>query len=520
MKIFADYHTHSKNSRFFHGKNSILEMAISANEMGLNEIGITDHGYKHLFRTNKAKIIKARKEIDEINSWSKTKVLLGVEADIIAEDGTIDVDNETLAMLDLLIVGYHKMIKTDFAGYFGNTKKDEESKIRCTNAFVNCINRYPVTIVSHLDSVLKTDLYRIGCACRDRNVMVEINNRHTKWTKEQVDELVASGCLFIVSSDAHRREDVGKVDHALDIIKKYDIPSEYIVNVEFDNNEKTEEHKEADALYSMYREKKYEKLSKEYEELKKKEYEFTESLSPEMEKALSEIAKEKGLNYHKKEEKPEEKEKGFLESVNFVDDTDIIERAKAYIEQNEMQEIESENDQINSVQAGEENAEQKVEGNNENIVNENSAVQANVQETKEVKSVVQQKPSFVKQPNNFVSGAIAELEKEDEIPQSVDHSQEVQSVQENPMRSSQVVPKTYKNTQKMDVVLNQPKKTKPTASSFNPLGMMSTEKIQEQEEKLEPETVQKTAVQPKKKRTGGFVGAGITSTIEQNKKDS
>ena len=53
MKLLADLHTHSKYSRFGHGKNSIEEMAIAANEMGLVEIGITDHGYKHFFRTTK-----------------------------------------------------------------------------------------------------------------------------------------------------------------------------------------------------------------------------------------------------------------------------------------------------------------------------------------------------------------------------------------------------------------------------------------------------------------------------------
>ncbi|MBP3581757.1 MAG: PHP domain-containing protein, partial [Clostridia bacterium] len=140
MRLISDYHTHSKYSRFFHGRNKIMEMAISANAMGLSEIGITDHGFKHLFRTNKAKLKKARAEIDEINTWSKTKVLLGVEADIISEDGKLDVDNETLAMLDILVIGYHRMIKTNFAGFFGNVPNTEEARKRCTRAFINAIN--------------------------------------------------------------------------------------------------------------------------------------------------------------------------------------------------------------------------------------------------------------------------------------------------------------------------------------------------------------------------------------------
>ena len=112
MRLLADYHVHSKFSRFFHAKNTIEELVLSANAMGLQEIAVTDHGYKHWCRTSKANMKKARQIIDEINEWSTTKVLLGIEADIIAEDGTIDVDNETLAMIDILIVGYHRLIKT------------------------------------------------------------------------------------------------------------------------------------------------------------------------------------------------------------------------------------------------------------------------------------------------------------------------------------------------------------------------------------------------------------------------
>ena len=189
--------------------------------------------------------------------------MLGVEADIIAEDGTIDIDDETIQMLDILVVGYHKLIKTNFASFFGKTPKTEEAKKKCTRAFINAIERYPVKIVSHLDSILTTDLYEVGLACARNNVMVEINNRHTKWTQKQVDELVASGCLFVVSSDAHSREQVGRVSRAFDIIKKYNIPSELVANVQFEEHEKSENDKELELMLSFYKQKQ--------EELEKRE---------------------------------------------------------------------------------------------------------------------------------------------------------------------------------------------------------------------------------------------------------
>lgn len=341
MKLLADLHTHSKNSRFGHGKNTIEEMAIEANEIGLVEIGITDHGYSHFFRTSKSKLKEARKIVDEINTWSKTKVLLGVEADIIKEDGTLDIDNETLAMLDILIVGYHRMIFTDFANFFGKAPNTPEAKQKCTNAFINAIKRYPVTIVSHLDSVLTTDLYEIGKVCQERGTLVEINNRHTKWTEKQVNDLVDSGCLFVISSDAHARKKVGEVDRALEYIKKYNIPSERIANIEFNEEEKSEIDKAYTVYKSLYDKLETAKKQKEEAYEKKAQTEITGKLSNEMEEKLKAIAEEKGLDYETAKPRVVE---NVREKISF--DDHLFGQARDYIKENKFNSIRGENDII------------------------------------------------------------------------------------------------------------------------------------------------------------------------------
>ena len=343
MKLLADFHVHSKDSRFFHGKNSIEELVFAANEMGLKEIAITDHGFKHLCGTSKSKIRKARAFIDDINTWSKTKVLLGVEADIISEDGTIDIDTETITMLDVLLVSYHRLIKTDFAGFFGNTKKTKEAIQKVTNAYVNAIKRYPVAIVAHLNHIVPVDLYQVGKACHENGVMVEINNRHTKWTQEQVDELIASECLFVVSSDAHSREAVGEVENAFEIIKKYNIPSELVANVEFEESEKSETDKSIEAYMSFYEKQREEslRLQEEYEE--KQMVEFTETLSPEMENALREIAEEKGIKYvNKSNPQPE------VEDIDDMIDKEfhLIREAHDFMEKRSIQEFDNQNEKL------------------------------------------------------------------------------------------------------------------------------------------------------------------------------
>lgn len=344
MKLLADLHTHTKNSRFKHGKSTIEEMALEANEIGLVEIGITDHGYSHFFRTTKDKLKEARVIVDEINKWSKTKVLLGVEADIISEDGTLDVDNETLSLLDILIISYHRMTSTNFANFFGFAKKTPEAKKKCTNAFVNAINRYPVTIVAHLDSILTTDLYEIGKACKENGTMVEINNRHTKWTEKQVEELIDSGCMFVVSSDAHTRENIGEVDNALDIIRKYNIPSERVANVEFEEDEKSELDKQYSAYHSVYEQLAKEKRDKELVIDKKNKTEITGKLSTEMEDELRKIAKEQGLEY--KEYQHQVVEDGYIKNIS-EEDIDLIAQAEEYINEQNFEEARNEFEQNN-----------------------------------------------------------------------------------------------------------------------------------------------------------------------------
>lgn len=302
MKLVSDYHTHSNNSRFGHGKNSILEMVYHANEMGLEEFAITDHGLKHPCRTSVEKMRKARELIDDINTWSKTKILLGIEADILNTNGDLDINDDIIELIDVLAAGYHAGISTDFANIFGGQKKTQAAIDRATSAYLNAIERYPINFITHIDSILTTDLYKIGVACKENDVAIEINDRHVRWNKKQVDQLIKSGCMFIVNSDAHSREEIGRADFAFKTIREFHIPAFNLVNVEFDEEEMSESDKEMHLFYEIYKEKKGVNDEKIEAYNYKKKTEFTNTLSDEMENALRDIAMEKGLSYEVKKE--------------------------------------------------------------------------------------------------------------------------------------------------------------------------------------------------------------------------
>ena len=411
MKLLVDLHTHSKFSRFGHGKNSIEEMVYKANELGLKEIAITDHGYKHFFRTSKQNLIRAREIINELNTWSKTKVLLGIEADILNENGDLDIDEETLDLIDILVVGYHRMISTDFAGFFGKQPKTSQAIEKATRAYLNAIDRWPITFISHLDSVLTTDLYRIGKACKENNILIEINNRHTNWNDRQIEELLASDCMFIVSSDAHCEEDIGVADNAFNLIKKYSIPAENIANVEFEEEELTEEDKENRLYLNLYRQLKKsnndeEIISDNNENKPAGAYRAIDSyvpvssgskgyLSKEMEDALERIALEKGINDYKR--------KDGQESVVLQD---YESRFKGDDFNDELNQLQTENSSQNDFDVDNDISNEKSKGeSDENFDLENRNIADNVVNTGEKldESEEQFESAYTKPKQNFMN---------------------------------------------------------------------------------------------------------------------
>ena len=481
MKLLADLHTHSKYSSPFHGKSTIEQMAFAANEMGLVEIAITDHGFNHWCGTSLYKLAKARLEIDEINKWSKTKVLLGVEADIISEDGTLDIDSDTLEIIDILLIGYHRLIKTDFVNYFGKQKDTKEAREKATNAFINAINKYPVTIVTHLDSILTTDLYRIGKACAEKGVMVEINSRHCKWTEDQVNDLIASGCMFVVSSDAHKSDDVGSVKRAFNVIRKYNIPPNMVANVEFDEIEKTADDLEIEQYNSLYLARKKEKEEREAALEVKKKTEFTDTLSDEMESKLREIAKEKGLEYKEKEKEADLFDEYQKIKMIYGETEEIIKRAKEFLNDRALQEFDMQN--------------LKVEGDDEFILEgfepESNSVSEN-EEKEKSEPVVQEAPVVQsEQPKPEV------VSSDEKILSIMQHKPQVQQAQASSKPS-------VSSNQRGSTIVKNTTSAKPKVGARNGRSLESF--MQSMKEEPKPEEPKKEELKPKpvaKKGRGG-----------------
>ena len=232
MNFTGDYHTHTQYSKFKHGKNTVNEMVEKANQLGLSGYGIADHGPKHLlFGIRPKNISKLRLDINNAKQNSKMNIYMGIEANLIGKDGKIDINQEQIDMLDNLLVGYHRGTITNFVSLFRKLFNKNKQKQINTEAYVNCLNIYKVDILTHINTYIEVDLFKVCSVAKERGTLIELNNKHINYTAEQVKQMIDSGCNFIVSSDAHKKEDILNFEKVIKFIEKYNFPKERIVNL-------------------------------------------------------------------------------------------------------------------------------------------------------------------------------------------------------------------------------------------------------------------------------------------------
>lgn len=237
LKIIADYHTHTNIakgrikvlSKFMplHAKGSIRDNANVAFSKGLKEIAITDHGFRHPFYGMSPKQYKTvRNEINEINQYYKEnrldfKVILGIECNIISRSGEIDINDEILEYLDIVCAGYHK----------GAIRKDNV-KDNFTEAAINAILKYDITVLHHPLEYVNPDIIRIGEVAAKRNTALEINESH--WEKnieiKDIIKLKKLGVKFSLGSDSHISSTIGNFKNSKALALKAGLTNDDIIN--------------------------------------------------------------------------------------------------------------------------------------------------------------------------------------------------------------------------------------------------------------------------------------------------
>lgn len=184
------------------GENSIEEMAVAAQEMGLEYIAITDHT-KSLAMTGGAdekKLLKQMAEIDKIQKkFPELKILKSAEVNIL-KDGSLDIKDEVLAKLDVVGIAVHSHF---------NLPREEQTK-RIVKAMRNKnadILFHPTGRLIQKRGPYDVDVEEIIKTAQETGTILEIDaDPHRLDLKDEyIRKAVEIGVKLAIDTDAHSK---------------------------------------------------------------------------------------------------------------------------------------------------------------------------------------------------------------------------------------------------------------------------------------------------------------------------
>ncbi|MFB6162663.1 MAG: PHP domain-containing protein, partial [Halococcoides sp.] len=189
-------HVHTEASD---GDATIEEMAAAAAERDLDYLAIADHaagpGIVGGVGLTDDELRDHRDRIREADESAAVRLLAGVEANI-APDGTIGIDDDLLASLDVVVASPHHDL--DGPG---------------TDRLVAAVEHPHVDVIGHPTGAfrlgregLAVDLDRLGAAAAENGTALEVNAnpRRLDLGGRAVRTVIEAGARIVVNTDAHR----------------------------------------------------------------------------------------------------------------------------------------------------------------------------------------------------------------------------------------------------------------------------------------------------------------------------
>jgi len=203
--IKGDVHMHTTETD---GRNSILEMAEAGVTRGLQYIAITEHT-KNLAMTNgldEKRALEHMKRIRDVDAQleGRIRVFTGIEVDILA-DGSLDMDDEVLAQMDVVIASVHS--------HFGQPREEMTARV------IRAVENKNVRILGHPTGrqILRREPYAMDTGavirkCAELGVAVEHNASPERLDLSDRDLRLAKecGCRIVINTDAHVTRVVGE----------------------------------------------------------------------------------------------------------------------------------------------------------------------------------------------------------------------------------------------------------------------------------------------------------------------
>ncbi|MEI6100867.1 MAG: PHP domain-containing protein [Eubacteriales bacterium] len=232
MKLTCDYHTHTHHSD---GSGTVEQNVLAAIKLGFSAIAISDHSVRHAvngvrnvdrYLADIQKVRDAYKGIIDVRS--------ALELNLLSLEGELDIPRGYEKSFDLLLFEFHKAALYRGAAsamHFLLPKSVDAKAIGLnTRAYIAAIEQFPVNVITHIGYGLPVDKLEIAQAAKKHGILLEINNKHPEFTVAELTACQQTGVQFILGSDAHAPENIGKVENAFKKAMEAKLPLSSIFN--------------------------------------------------------------------------------------------------------------------------------------------------------------------------------------------------------------------------------------------------------------------------------------------------
>jgi DNA polymerase (family X) len=212
--IHGDLHCHTKVTD---GANTIKEMAEAARAQGYEYLAITDHSKAVTVAKglNEPKLKIHADQIRKLNSsFDGLWVMAGIEVDIL-KDGTLDLEEATLAELDWVVGSVHSHFELSKAAMTKRLVKAVRSGV------IHCIGHAGCRIIGRRDPI-DVEWDELFVACREYDVCLEINSQPDRLDLRDnyCQRAKEAGIRFVINSDAHKQGDLDFMNFGVGVARR------------------------------------------------------------------------------------------------------------------------------------------------------------------------------------------------------------------------------------------------------------------------------------------------------------
>jgi DNA polymerase (family 10) len=209
------------------GKNTIEEMLEACVARGYEYFALTDHS-QALAMTGGLDAEKLARQLDEIariaDRHQEIRFLRSMEVDVLS-DGSLDMDDETLASLDLVVISIHS--------------KFEMSAAEQTRRLIRAIQHPATDIVGHPTGriigrrdAIEFDLAAVLDCAAENNVAMECNAHPNRLDLRDTHMMEAKkrGVPIVISTDAHRTAELDLMSYGVEQARRAWLTPDDVLN--------------------------------------------------------------------------------------------------------------------------------------------------------------------------------------------------------------------------------------------------------------------------------------------------